>query len=91
MAAARDPVSRKLGARIRWLREDRGLSPEKLAAAVHVTPPTLARWERGEGRVFVVHLVALAKALRCEIRDFFTDRTRRTPNSPWCMSSSLTS
>ncbi len=39
-----------VGERIKELREKKGLSPERLAKKLKITPETLAAWESGEGQ-----------------------------------------
>lgn len=52
------------GARLRQLREARGLSQNSLAERVGVSQATISSWERGVGAPDVVELVRLAKALK---------------------------
>lgn len=49
--------------RIRAARKDRGVSQRELARALGVAQSTLSRIERGERRVSVDRLVAIARAL----------------------------
>ena len=49
--------------RIRAARQGRGISQRELARAVGVAQSTLSRIERGERRVSVDRLIAIARAL----------------------------
>lgn len=49
--------------RIRAVRKERGVSQRELARALGVSQSTLSRIERGERRVSVDRLVAIARAL----------------------------
>ena len=59
------PVSTEesLGARIRRLRVQRGLSLRALAQAVGVTPPAVVRWERGTAKPRQATFARLSAAL----------------------------
>jgi DNA-binding transcriptional regulator YiaG len=68
---------RRLGVRIRQLREAAGLSLEQLAGAVPVSVRAMGQWEQGEREPTPAHLRTLAKVLR-------VDRTAfsQTPDGP---------
>jgi transcriptional regulator with XRE-family HTH domain len=59
----------RLGARIKQLRKERGLSVIALARATKVTRQTLYNIERGVSSPSVDHVSRLARALRCEELD----------------------
>lgn len=64
-AAARGPhpVDRGVGANIRRLRRERGMSQETLSALVGVTFQQLQKYERGANRVSCSRLLEIAAAL----------------------------
>lgn len=66
-------INRTIGARVRVLREVRGLSPEALAAATRTSERYIVGIERGAGRVTVLDLDRLAHALRVTVRDLFPE------------------
>lgn len=64
---------RKLfGDRIRFLREQQGLTQEKLAELADIPDSgTLRRWEKGKEVPKFDRLEALARALNVKVRDLF--------------------
>lgn len=69
-----------LGARIKALRKERGLSLAELAKATGVSEATLSRVENDQTLVSAHHLYQLAKALGADITAFFEDGTRPIAN-----------
>ena len=57
----------KIGALIRRLRQERGLTQRELAAALSLSPKTVSKWERGAGCPDVSLLEALSGALQVNI------------------------
>jgi len=53
--------------RLRAIRESRGLSRERLAAAVGISPRTIARAELGEAEPVPIIVAALAAALGVDV------------------------
>ena len=51
----------ELGSNIRRLRADAGLSQEELALALHISPQSVSKWERGEGYPDITLLPGLAR------------------------------
>jgi len=70
---AKHPALRRLGARIRALRTERGLSQEALADIAKVGRSYMSGIERGVRNCSTLHLVRLAKALRVKMADLFPD------------------
>lgn len=64
---------KKLGARIRELRTERGLSQEALAFEADLAVNSIATIERGEANPSVAVLLALARALKVKVRDLVDD------------------
>lgn len=60
-----------IGKRIRLLRESRGMTMEEVAAQLGVAWQQLQKYENGKNRVPSGRLAAVAKALRCEVSEFF--------------------
>jgi transcriptional regulator with XRE-family HTH domain len=61
---AKHPALRRLGARIRELRIERGLSQEALADAAGIGRSYMSGIERGVRNCSTLHLFRIAKALR---------------------------
>lgn len=68
-----DPVDVAVGARIRALRVARGMSQQKLAAAIGYTFQQLQKYETGRNRVAASVMVRIARALGCSPASFFTE------------------
>jgi transcriptional regulator with XRE-family HTH domain len=65
------PTLKKLGTRVRQLREDRGLSQEALADSAGFGRSYMSGVERGVRNPSAVQLVRLAKALHVAVGDLF--------------------
>ena len=70
---AKHPALRRLGARIRYLRQERDLSQEALADAAKVGRSYMSGIERGVRNCSTLHLVRVAKALHVRVADLFPD------------------
>lgn len=57
----------KIGALLRTLRLEKGMTQAMLAEKLHLTPKTISKWERGQGCPDVSLLGALSEALDVEI------------------------
>jgi transcriptional regulator with XRE-family HTH domain len=68
---ARHPALKRLGARIRALREEQGLSQEALADVATIGRSYMSGIERGVRNCSTLHLVRLARALHVPVGDFF--------------------
>jgi transcriptional regulator with XRE-family HTH domain len=64
---------RKIGARIRELRVERGMSQEALAFEADVAVNSIATIERGEANPSVAVLLAIARILKVKLRDLVDD------------------
>lgn len=62
-------INKKVGFNIRKIREDRGLTQEKLAALADLHRAYIGQIERGEKNIGLKNLEKIAKALRVDIRD----------------------
>ena len=69
LLAAMEDHRKQVGARIRSLREAKGMSQEDLAHAAHVSHKTVSRWETGRNVGYATNIKALAKALGVEPKD----------------------
>lgn len=69
---ARHPALKKLGNRIRELRERRGLSQEGLADVAHIGRSYMSGIERGVRNCSTLHLFRIAKALQVPVKDLFS-------------------
>ena len=65
------PLLCALGARIRQLRLERGLTQQALAAAVGVEAETVSRVETGSVAMSIANLALVAVALECALPDLF--------------------
>ncbi len=70
---AKHPALKKLGARIRELRERRKLSQEALADVAHIARSYMSGIERGVRNCSTLHLVKLARALHVRVGDLFPE------------------
>lgn len=65
------PLLIKFGKRIRQLRDERGLSQEKLGELAKVHRTYVGMIERGEKNITLTNIEKFAKALRSDIKDLF--------------------
>ena len=66
-------VLKKVGARIRQLRQERGLSQEGLAFDAGLAVTSIATIERGEANPTVAVLYAISRVLKVKVRDLVDD------------------
>lgn len=71
-----------VGMRIRQFRQDAGLSQEKLAELVGVTPQQIQKYETSKTRISTDKLQLIASALKIHAADFFSDHSHLTLNAP---------
>ena len=62
-------INERVGLNIRKIREDRGLSQEKLAALADLHRAYVGQIERGEKNIGLKNLEKIAKALGVNIKD----------------------
>jgi transcriptional regulator with XRE-family HTH domain len=74
---------RRLGARLRALREERALTQEHAAELIGLHSNHLQRLERGAANVTLATLVALSLAYRVSIRSLFEETRRKRPMEPF--------
>lgn len=70
---AKHPALKRLGTRIRGLREQKGLSQEALADLTDIGRSYMSGIERGVRNCSTLHLLRLARALRVRIGDLFPE------------------
>jgi transcriptional regulator with XRE-family HTH domain len=68
---AKHPALRHLGARIRNLRLQRGISQEALADRAGIARSYMSGIERGVRNFSVIHLLKISHALRVDVADLF--------------------
>ncbi len=73
MASDQDIVARHIGARIRELRESKGMSPSTLADHLDIEVADIRRFELGEERIAPNLLVSMARLWDVGIEWFFRD------------------
>ncbi|MCK3655357.1 transcriptional regulator [Pasteurellaceae bacterium Macca] len=66
-------VDKLVGKRIQQKRKEVGLSAAQLSEQIGIAQQQLSRYERGENKINVAHLVEVATALNTEIGWFFID------------------
>lgn len=64
--------SREIGLKIKQLRQQAGLSQEKLAEMVGVTFQQIQKYENGHTTLNVLKLQHIAKALKVSVTEFFS-------------------
>jgi len=64
-------INKEVGLNIRKLREDKGLSQEKLAALADLHRTYIGQIERGEKNLGLRNLEKIAKALHVNIKELF--------------------
>ena len=64
-------INREVGFNIRTIRQERGLSQEKLAALADLHRAYLGQIERGEKNIGLKNLEKIAKALGVNIKELF--------------------
>ena len=64
-------INERIGLNIRNIREERGLSQEKLAALANLHRAYIGQIERGEKNIGLQNLEKIAKALRVDIKELF--------------------
>ena len=68
---AKHRALKKLGARVRQLREQQGLSQEALADRARIGRSYMSGIERGVRNCSTLHLLKLGRALRVHVGDLF--------------------
>jgi transcriptional regulator with XRE-family HTH domain len=64
-------INKEVGLNIRKIREDKGLSQEKLAALADLHRTYIGQIERGEKNIGLKNLEKIAKALHVNIKELF--------------------
>lgn len=67
----------KIGTLIRALRQDAGLSQEKLAELVGVSSQQIQKYENGQTTLNIIKIQQVATALKFPVSDFFEDNPVR--------------
>ena len=75
-------IDAHVGARIRLLRRLAGFSQEALARQLGVTFQQLQKYESGINRIGAGRLFEIARALRAEVADLYTDLEVATARAP---------
>jgi transcriptional regulator with XRE-family HTH domain len=64
--------SREIGLKIKLLRQQAGLSQEKLAEMIFLSFQQVQKYENGQTTLNILKLQHIAKALKVSVSDFFT-------------------
>jgi len=64
-------INKEVGLKIRKIREDEGLSQEKLAAIADLHRTYIGQIERGEKNIGLKNLEKIAKALHVNIKELY--------------------
>lgn len=78
LPAMSDDLKRRIGRRVRALREIRNLTQEQLAEAIERSVETIGNIERGKTLVSLDALERIAQVLQVPISDFFDEGSRTT-------------
>ena len=78
-AIPKNPFLEALGARVKTLRAQRGLTRKSVAIAAQVSERHLANLEYGTGNASVLILLQVAQALDCSIAELVGDMTTASP------------
>jgi transcriptional regulator with XRE-family HTH domain len=70
-------VKHKIGARIRSLREQKGISQKDLSYDADLDRSYIVSVENGQRNISIVNIEKIATALRISLKDFFDDTTFR--------------
>ncbi len=68
-----DKLKRTIGERVRAARQEAGLTQEQLAAAVHRTPESISKIERGVNLPDLTSLLEIASAVQMPITSFLVE------------------
>lgn len=71
-------IESRVGTRVSECRRTAGLTQEKLAEQVNVTPGTISRLERGENIPSIKALGKIAEVLALDLHDLFNFTNKRT-------------
>ena len=74
-----EDIERKIGARVAEYRRAAGLTQEKLAEKVRVTPGTISRLERGVSAPSLKTLAQIAEVLQVALPELFNFQKERSP------------
>lgn len=72
-------IDRLIGKRIQQKRKEKGYSAFELSEKIGIAQQQLSRYERGENKINVSHLVEIAVILETEIGWFFIDCISELP------------
>jgi transcriptional regulator with XRE-family HTH domain len=67
-------ITEKFGNKIKEIRQELGISQEELSFRAELHRTYISSIELGKRNVSLVNIEKLAKALECEITDFFTNK-----------------
>ncbi|MEY0016099.1 helix-turn-helix domain-containing protein [Providencia rettgeri] len=71
--AARYPIAKIVGSRIKKLRREYGLTETEVAMALNVSQQQFSRYERGINRIDIDSLVMIADFLKVSVHYFLED------------------
>ena len=71
----------KIGAMIKNLRRERGLTQRQLAEALNISDRTVSKWERGQGVPDLSLIDSLARLFETDLQNLLSGDMRK--NEPW--------
>jgi transcriptional regulator with XRE-family HTH domain len=76
------PQVKDVGARLRTLRKERGMTQAELAERVGIQQSDLSRMEKGEYRVSINNLFKLLKVFGLQLAEFFEEQPQSSTPGP---------
>jgi len=70
----------KIGNKIRIMREERGVSQEKLAFDLDISQPSYARLEKQDDRISITRLIEIANVLKTTVSELIDEKTQKVIN-----------
>jgi transcriptional regulator with XRE-family HTH domain len=70
----------EIGARIRKIREQKGLSQDNIAFELGITQPTYARLEKEDERITITRLITIASILRTSVSELINEKAGKVIN-----------
>lgn len=69
-----------VGARIRKIREQRGLSQDNIAIELGITQPSYARLEKKDDRISITRIISIANILKTSVSELINEKVEKVIN-----------